>query len=488
MVSLAARPFIDVRASFNSFLPSGINPGTAEKLVNAWLSRLDRHPEFHDKIEFEIASTAFDFTFEKKFSERYPGLLSASEFAGYRDSLKLLTSRNIALGPNDFLSSAEKQIETLRARRPSYAIESRDNPSQILTQVHHLLDDCRTFGTVPFSILARHAFIAEALLRSATERQAVSGRRIQEFKQSIATVTRDLSHTMKLVSAGELPEQEFWQAYGHLRPGTYDITSLRYLDRKNIYDNGIDSPLAGPAQPFGLTSVETRNIDWLLRKNGFGNLNAAQLFEFAARAIRGREYAKLIFTWNLSTALEYLVAWGQLLDLGREEVSFIPIDEILGAGQPAAIDNPKKYFAGYADNARSEWTKTHGVKLGYLIRDVHDLYVLPEHRSRPNFITNERLEGNVFNLETTTAADAPINGMIACIENADPGFDWIFTKGIAGLVTKFGGVNSHMAVRCMEFGLPAAIGCGEDRFNKIAASKMAKLDCANKTLIPIHDH
>ena len=48
-----------------------------------------------------------------------------------------------------------------------------------------------------------------------------------------------------------------------------------------------------------------------------------------------------------------------------------------------------------------------------------------------------------------------------CIENADPGFDFIFSHNIKGLITAFGGPNSHMSIRCNEFGIPAAIGIGE---------------------------
>ena len=43
------------------------------------------------------------------------------------------------------------------------------------------------------------------------------------------------------------------------------------------------------------------------------------------------------------------------------------------------------------------------------------------------------------------------------IENADPGFDWIFGSKILGLITKYGGVNSHMAIRCAELEIPAGI-------------------------------
>ena len=35
------------------------------------------------------------------------------------------------------------------------------------------------------------------------------------------------------------------------------------------------------------------------------------------------------------------------------------------------------------------------------------------------------------------------------IENADPGYDFLLVK-MKGLITKYGGLNSHMAIRCSE--------------------------------------
>jgi phosphoenolpyruvate-protein kinase (PTS system EI component) len=73
-----------------------------------------------------------------------------------------------------------------------------------------------------------------------------------------------------------------------------------------------------------------------------------------------------------------------------------------------------------------------------------------------------------------------------CVENADPGFDWIFAKGIRGLVTKFGGANSHMAIRCAELGVPAAIGCGEQAFRRLLDAGLIELNCAEKVVGPLH--
>ena len=79
-----------------------------------------------------------------------------------------------------------------------------------------------------------------------------------------------------------------------------------------------------------------------------------------------------------------------------------------------------------------------------------------------------------------------INGKIILIENADPGCDFIFNYEILGLITKYGGANSHMAIRCAEFNLPAAIGCGEQIFDSLKnRTKKIILDCLKNKIIKI---
>ena len=40
----------------------------------------------------------------------------------------------------------------------------------------------------------------------------------------------------------------------------------------------------------------------------------------------------------------------------------------------------------------------------------------------------------------------------------------------------FGGINSHMAIRCSELNIPAAIGVGERLFNEVKNSKTVRLN------------
>jgi phosphoenolpyruvate-protein kinase (PTS system EI component) len=75
-----------------------------------------------------------------------------------------------------------------------------------------------------------------------------------------------------------------------------------------------------------------------------------------------------------------------------------------------------------------------------------------------------------------------MNGCIAIIPSADPGYDWLFSQGISGLVTMYGGANSHMAIRAAEFDLPSAIGVGASLYKSLSMAQSILLDPRNQSL------
>ena len=119
------------------------------------------------------------------------------------------------------------------------------------------------------------------------------------------------------------------------------------------------------------------------------------------------------------------------------------------------------------------------VKLPQIIYDKSAAFIVPFQTNKPNYITNNKVKSNIFVVDTklNNKLSIKINNKIIAIENADPGYDWLFSYKISGLITKFGGVNSHMAIRCREFNLPAVIGCGENLYNKIIKQNEIVLDC-----------
>jgi phosphohistidine swiveling domain-containing protein len=324
-------------------------------------------------------------------------------------------------------------------------------------------------------------------MRSAVRRGAIGADRIAAFKRTVRTVAGDLAGDMRAVLEGRQSREEFMSRYGHLRPGTYDILSPRYAARGDLFADCHLPDSETHVEPFVPTNREERALATLLREAGFDSFVPADMFEYARRAIQGREYAKFVFSWNVSAVLEALARWGSLLAMERDDVSFLTLDEILATGLVSPPRHGTDRIADLVRASRSEWTSNRAVKLSYLIRTESDVLVVPLHRSAPNFITTRNIEGNIVHLDDADTI-TNVHDRIVCIASADPGFDWLFAKGIRGLITQYGGANSHMAIRCAEFGLPAAIGIGEETFKRIVKAKAARLNCGTRIVGPLYDH
>ncbi len=476
MLDMGGHPYIDVRNSLNSFLPNDLPLNIGHKLVDGWLNRLNQHPELHDKIEFEIAQTIVDFDFDADFETRYHGLLTQDEFSLYKSCLQRLTRQ--ALVPHGSFELALQKIGTLRQQQCSTRTPSS------LSELAQRLNETRILGTLPFAVIARHAFIAEMLLRSAVQRGALTIERLNMFRQSFCTVTRALSEAYSNVLTQQMSAAEFMAIYGHLRPGSYDILSLRYDQRTDLFEGA--KPLSTSSNPnaFELTADEVHALTVLLQEIGC-NLTAFEFLSYVRKAISERENAKFIFTRHLSDILEGLATFGKMHNLDRETLSYLRIQDILNALHTPVLSNINTYFSKRADEARNSLSISRALKLGYIIRDIRDLYIIPLHRSAPNFVTQTHVCAQPVFLDHHGQTGQTLDGKIVCIENADPGFDWIFTRQIVGLVTQFGGSNSHMAIRCAEFNLPAAIGCGEQTFARLINAPQIDLNCGEKIVRPI---
>ncbi|NDY56123.1 pyruvate, phosphate dikinase [Desulfovibrio sulfodismutans] len=488
MLMVAGRPFIDVRVSFNSFLPVGLDTITSEALINAWLDRLDSHPQLHDKVEFQVAQTALDFCFDQNLAEWYPGLLTNSRRETFRSALHTLTLGCLDLGPSSTLPWAYDAVTELRNRQaarapiPAHGLPREAKP---LPQLVLLAEECRLFGTLPFSVLARHAFIAESLLRTAVARGAIAPERVAMFKTSVCTISGEMSCDLMSVCRGGMDRQNFLACYGHLRPSSYDILSPRYADREGLFIDSDVAPIAETAASFTLSTEERAGLEALLQEARLDAIAPEGLLEYARRSIAGRELAKFIFTRNLSDMLELLALWGEGIGLSREELSFLDVRDVMEWASHALLRNASVHFNELVTQGRDLFNLGRSIKLGYIIRSPRDVFIVPQHRSAPNFIGEGKVEAPLVRLYPDTHCSVDIVGCIVCIENADPGFDWIFSRGIAGLITMFGGTNSHMAIRCAEFGLPAAIGIGELLFETVTRASSALLNSGTCVLQPL---
>lgn len=470
IVSFAGHPYVDIRASFNSFVPAALDEGIATRLVEHYLQRLAQRPELHDKVEFEVAFTCLTFDFEERAREQLvPAGFSDADMAALRSSLREVTREGIARVESDYAVIAELD------HRYERLLQRRLAP---LDLAFELFEDCRRFGTLPFAHLARSAFVAVSLLRSLERVGVTTSQDSSAFMGSLASVTRAFELDGARVHAGELGRDAFTARYGHLRPGTYEITSDAYADDPLRYLEPMIKSHASAGQPYAWSPDARTRIEALLRQHG---LEAdVDVFErFLRRAIEGREYAKFMFSRNLSAGLTALATVGAHHGLDREAVSHLDIADLYKLRVGAHPTDVAAWLAARAEEGVAEHELTRAIELPPLIATADEFVCFERPASEPNFVSQGRVAAEVAVLaDGVTSISVELRGKVVAIPRADPGYDWLFAHGIGGLVTQYGGANSHMAIRAAELGLPAAIGVGEAMFERLAAARLVVLDCA----------
>lgn len=486
MVRLGMQPFIDVRNSFNSLLPANLPAPFARQLVNAWLERLSTNPELHDKVEFEVAITNYDFSFNQKFHNFYSDIIYNKHFHDFKEKLQQLTYDMVLGSGTASLTNALAQVKKLETVQVKFTHTSFYHRESLIYPrvISYLLGECLEWGTLPFSIIARQAFVAELFLRSLVDRGTISEQSVKLFRESLSTITSELIDSMIEVINNRLSPSTFFERYGHLRPGTYDIRSLRYDQIPEFFESSFTNiTQSRVVRAFVLDPLEASAVEQLIESEQMP-FNQHQLFEFIHKAIWAREYAKFIFSRHVSAILELIATWGTVLEFDRDELSFLDIDFIpnLLIDSSSYIGDQRKKLQYLLETNKTDYYQKQGLRLNDVIRNVTDVIVLKEQGKRPNFITTRFVRAPVVYLSSFQLVKVNVDDHIVCIESADPGFDWLFSRKIAGLVTQYGGSNSHMGIRCAEFAIPAAIGCGATLFHQLKSARIAELDCGSKRI------
>ncbi|WP_433259363.1 PEP-utilizing enzyme (plasmid) [Streptosporangium sp. CA-135522] len=483
MVTLAGHPYVDLRADFNSYLPADLDDPLCHKLIDCYLTRLTRHPQTHDKVEFRICPSALDFTFPQHAEALAADGFTPDEIGRLRASLLRLTTRVVG-DHSGQLAQMHQRISQLPARRAQLLARAGEEHPLFLAGA--LLDDALSHGTLPFAVAVRGTFIATALWRSLLATGVINHTQHDAFLASIETVATGFATELALCQRGHMAAEDFLARYGHLRPGTYDITVPSYAEAPHLYLTG---PHLAPARrPPAATQVlpdrVIRAIDKRLTHAGF-DFTAHRLLNFIHETQTRREAYKFQFSANISHALALITAFGQRHGLDAECLSYLTVQDLLACAATTITAHDITRLRNLAEDRRHTHAAQSRVHLPDVITSRPDIEIITSQHA-PNFVTTKKVTAPTVFITPTHLAESPdLGGRIVLVENADPGFEYLFSRGIAGLITRYGGAASHMAIRCTEIGIPAAIGCGQDTFTHLSRAHTVTLDCAQQLIIPL---
>ena len=449
---LDGRPFVDVRRSANSLLPATLPDAIGCRLIDHWLQRLQETPVLHDKVEFEVFTTAIDFdrsSFERAADE---ARLNREQRDCWMALLRQLTGNLLR----------KQQIEERRAallRLLECKAAQQDPP------LSWHLARCRRAGLL-FAGLARLAFVAEAQLRSAQRCSVLRQERTHALRQAAGNMRELLD---------SLPSAERTQ----FRVGSFEVSHPRW---QTLSQPSHKAPECRPSD-FVLTDGERVEVNRALTECGLDTachgLAADDWARFVQRAIESREWGKFMFSRCIAGALTSIEHLGNRLNLSLDELSHLPLPHLVRAARSTRPDPTlRQAAAAGADRHRHQQQRL----LSPVLRSPADRFVSDSLAALPNFVGTRVVKSSLIRLDQQPQSADRLRGKIVAIRAADPGYDWIFQCGIAGLVTAWGGANSHMAVRCVELDLPAAIGCGEAVFDRLLDGSQLLLDPLGRQL------
>ncbi|MBS4241116.1 hypothetical protein CVU5213_05180 [Campylobacter vulpis] len=463
-------PYVDVRLSFNSFVPKSLDENIAKKLVNYYLNALDLNHDLHDKIEFDIVFSCYDFNTPHKLKKLLKHGFNENELKRLEFSLLELTNRII--NPNGLYLKDIKKAKKLNA---IYEKLTRSKLS-LLDKIYWLLEECKRYGTLPFAGVARAGFVAMQMLNSLVEIGFFTQKERAEFLNSLQTISKTLSLESEGLNSKTKPV--FLKKFGHLRAGTYNILSPRYDENFNAYFELKKSEVKMKVKEkkFSLSVSKKAKFQKLLSEHGL-SVEADAFFDFLKEAIEGREMVKFDFSKLLSQAIVFIGELGKYYGIAKEDMAHLDINVVLNLYSSLYSQSPKEQFLREIEHNKKEYELTKSIKLPSLLSNAEQIFSFFSAKLCPNFITQKSIVAN-----TARENEEDLEGKIVLIYAADPGYDYLFTKKIAGFITCYGGANSHMAIRASELGLPAVIGVGELEFQKYLKASRLKIECESEQI------
>ena len=307
---------------------------------------------------------------------------------------------------------------------------------------------------LPFTHHSRLGFVYFAQLNSLLEKEVISEDQKKLLLLSVNSISTKMKADAYEVKIGKKTLEGFLDVYGHIRAGNYNLLSSNLKNDLNFTEsliNNSQQPLEDNILPKDIYT----NIEEYFTINEIP-LEASAWIDMFQEGISTRENSKFYYTKGID---------GILNEVGEKNTSDRELFDLLDIE--------------FNEENTSDM-RLKNVLMPDLITSNEDFYFYEEMSKNGNYIGQGTVIGDVLLIENEANRPNNLENKIVVIPAADPGWDWIFNYKIKSLVTKYGGPNSHMAIRCAEHNIPAILGVGENNFTVISNSKSLEIDFSNE--------
>ena len=276
-------------------------------------------------------------------------------------------------------------------------------------------------------------------------------------------------------------KNSFFKEFGHLRPMTYSITSQNYQEGFKNYFN-IKNLELKKTKRFQISKKKKDKINKIFRENRI-KCNANNFFKFAKNAIFYREYSKLVFSRSIDLVFKELIKLGSKIDIKRNDLEYISIKDMLNYYNNLDVYKLKKIMKQNIRQNKLQYEITKKLEIPDFIRSKNDFYEFEKSTVKPNYVQSKEITGKIIEISNVKNFNKQdLKNKIILLDSADPGYDFIFSFKILGLITKYGGANSHMSIRCIDEGITAAIGVGDLLYLSLNNAKTVNINPKQKTI------
>lgn len=466
LYSFLGTPYIDLKTDINSFLISNLSDEIQTKLLKFYFKKFKQSPHFfYDKIESNLVINCISLD-----KNKYIEILKNSQLK--KRDREIVIKKYTDLTVN-LIFKLEENINKYKHGESLFK-KLKTTKNSTINKIYLIHNICKNYGTLPFANLARMGFVAVEFLNSFENLKIISSGEKKHFLETIKSVSFEMSKDLSK------SKSKFLNKYGHLRPNTYEISTPSYLENYKNYFKKI-KPITKRPKKFIFSNIQKNKINKLLKNNDFKKIDANLLINFIENSIYERESSKLFFTKIVDELFNQLKNLFKRIGLKEKDLQYLNIKKILDLYEQYSHEDIIKDLKKDILTNKETYNFNQNFNLPNIILNKDDIYMFEEEKASPTFVTKKIISSKFININKMTKK-LNLDDKIVCIENADPGYDFIFNYKINGLITAFGGPNSHMSIRCNEFSLPAAIGIGEKKFQQLVKNNSLYLNCEKKMI------